>query len=58
MVRELEIKWRLSQKERAFFIKVFSLMDKITGIFIYVFSVMGIIVSISLAMESRQIFRF
>ena len=45
----------LNEKEQALFITVFKLMDKAAGVFIYVFAVMGLLVSISFAMEFRQL---
>ena len=51
----MKLNGELNKREQALFIKIFKLMDKAAGVFIYVFAVMGILVSIALAMEFKQL---
>ena len=51
----MKLNGELNKREQALFIKTFKLMDKAVGVFIYVFAVMGILVSIALAMEFKQL---
>jgi hypothetical protein len=45
----------LNEQEQAFAIRTFKLMDKGAGLFIYIFAVLGVLASISLAVEFKQI---
>ena len=51
----MKLNGELNEKEQTFFITVFKLMDKAAGIFIYEFAVIGLLASISLAMEFKQL---
>ena len=54
----MKLNGELNKREQTFFINTFHFMDRAAGVFVYVFAVIGVLASLSLALEFRKLTPF